>query len=67
MRPEECIIFEDAVTGVQAGLNSGARIVVGLPEDELTKNAMLNLKYDKNKTQLIILKSLKDFDYAILN
>ena len=67
MRPEECIIFEDAVTGVQAGLNSGAKIVIGLPADEFTKNAMLNLKYDKNKTKLIILNSLKDFDYDILN
>ena len=66
MKPEECIIFEDAVNGVQAGLNSGASIVVGLPEDEFTKNAMLSLKYDKNKTKLIILNSLKDFDYAIL-
>ena len=67
MRPEECIIFEDAVNGVKAGLNSGAGIVVGLPEDELTKSAMLNLPYDKNKTKLIILNSLKDFDYDILN
>ena len=67
MRPEECIIFEDAVTGVQAGLNSGAKIVIGLPADEFTKNAMLNLKYDKNKTKFIILNSLKDFDYDILN
>ena len=67
MRPEECIIFEDTVNGVKAGLNSGAGIVVGLPEDELTKSAMLNLPYDKNKTKLIILNSLKDFDYDILN
>ena len=65
-RPEECIIFEDAVNGVQAGLNSGAGIVIGLPVDEMTKNAMLNLPHDENKTKLIILNSLKDFDYAIL-
>ena len=66
MRPDECIIFEDALNGVQAGLNSGASIVVGLPEDEFTKNAMLNLPYDKSKTKLIILNSLKNFDYDIL-
>ena len=64
MRPEECIIFEDAVNGVQAGLNSGAGIVIGLPEDELTKKAMENLPYDKNKTKLYILNSLLDFDYS---
>jgi pseudouridine-5'-monophosphatase len=66
MRPEECIIFEDAVNGVQAGLNSGAGIVIGLPEDELTKKAMENLPYDKNKTKLYILNSLLDFDYSII-
>ena len=66
MRPEECIIFEDAVNGVRAGLNSGAGIVIGLPEDELTKKAMLNLPYDKNKTKLIILNTFKNFDYDIL-
>ena len=66
MRPEECIIFEDAVNGVQAGFNSGAGIVVGLPEDESTKKAMENLPYDKNKTKLYILNSLLDFKYTIL-
>jgi len=67
INPEDSIIFEDAVNGVQAGLNSGAAIVVGLPDNEITKNAMENLPYDKNKTKLIILNSLKDFDYDILN
>ena len=65
VRPEECIIFEDAVNGVQAGLNSGASIVIGLP-DSNAKNIMENISYDKCKTQLYILDSFKDFDYSLL-
>lgn len=65
VRPEECIIFEDAINGVQAGLNSGASIVVGLP-DSLVKDIMENLPYDKSKTKLCILKTFKDFDYSLI-
>ena len=66
MNPEECIVFEDAVIGVKAGLGSGARFVIGFPADEITKKAMESLTYDKKRTSLIILKSLKDFDYSLI-
>ena len=65
VRPEECIIFEDAVNGVQAALSSGASVVVGLP-DSNAKNMMENLPYDKTKTKLYILDSFKNFDYSLI-
>ena len=65
VRPEECIIFEDAINGVQAGLNTGAAIVVGLP-NSFAKNIMENLPYDKCKTKLCVLDSFKDFDYSLI-
>ena len=65
VKPEECIIFEDAINGVQAGLNSGASIVVGIPDSD-AKNYMENLPYDKCKTKLCILNSFKDFDFSLI-
>ena len=65
VRPEECIIFEDAVNGVQAGLNSGASIVVGIPEPKV-RNTMENLTYDKSRTKLYIIDSFKNFDYSLI-
>lgn len=63
--PEECIIFEDAVNGAQAGLNTGASIVVGLPDNNV-KNIMKDLPHDETRTKLCILDSYKDFDYSLL-
>ena len=65
VKPEECIIFEDAVNGVEAGLNSEAKIVVAIPNSYFIKT-IEELKYDKNKTKLCILNSLDDFDYSLL-
>ena len=65
VKPEECIIFEDAVNGVQAALNTGASIVVGLP-DNYVKNIMKDLPHDEIRTKLCILDSFKDFDYSLL-
>ena len=65
VRPEECIIFEDAINGVQAALNTGASIVVGLP-DPYVKNMMENLPYDKCKTKLCILTHYNDFNYSLI-
>ena len=62
---EECIIFEDAVKGIQAGLKSGAPIVIGMPE-YFFKEKVEELTYDKDKTKLYILESLRDFDYSII-
>jgi len=65
VKPEECIIFEDAINGVQAGLNTGASLVVGLPDD-YAKDIMKDLPHDDTRTKLCILKSFKDFDYSLL-
>ena len=65
VKPEECIIFEDAINGVQAGLNTGASIVVGKP-DNYAKNIMKDLPHDETRTKLCILESFKDFDYSLL-
>ena len=62
---DECIIFEDAVNGIQAGLNSGAPYVIGLPESFFLEKVK-ELPYDKERTKLILLKSLKEFDYSLL-
>ena len=62
---EECIIFEDAVNGVQAGLNSGAQIVIATPNN-LFREKVQELTYNKEKTKLFILDSLKDFDYSLI-
>ena len=62
---EECIIFEDAVNGIQAGLNSGAPIVVGMPEN-FFKTKVEELPYDEEKTKLILVESLKEFDYSLI-
>ena len=64
-KPEECIVFEDAVNGVEAGINSQAKIVVAIPNPNFIKNIQ-NLEYDKNKTKLCILNSFNDFDYSLI-
>ena len=62
---KNCIIFEDSISGIKAGLNSGAAIVVGIPDPHLKKQAE-EIVYDKNKVKLIILDSFKDFDYDLI-
>ena len=62
---KNCIIFEDSISGIKAGLNSGAAIVVGIPDPHLKKQAK-EIVYDKNKVKLVILDSFKDFDYDLI-
>ena len=62
---KECIIFEDAISGINAAINAGVPIVVGIP-DPLIKEEVKEIKYDKSKTKLIILDSLKDFDFSLI-
>ena len=66
LKPEECIIFEDSMNGIKAAISSGAGIVVGLPANINTQYTMEIYQYDKYKTKFIILNSLKDFDYSVL-
>ena len=65
VKSEECIVFEDAVNGVEAGLNSKAKIVVAIPDSNFIKS-IEELKYDKNNTKLCILNSFNDFDYSLI-
>ena len=64
---EECIIIQDSIYGVKAAISAGARIVIGLPDGLSSKYVMETFQFDQYKTKLIILNSLKDFDYSILD
>lgn len=37
--PEDCVVFEDAVAGVQAGIEAGASLVIGVSEHALASAA----------------------------
>ena len=63
--PEECIVFEDAASGVQAALSAGIGIVVVVMEKN-QRNTLEGLIYDKNKSKLIVLDSMDQFDFSII-
>ena len=67
LKPEECIIVEDSMNGIKAAMSSGAGVIVGLPADINTQYTMEIYQYDKYKQKFIILHSLKDFDYSVLD
>ena len=64
--PNESIVIEDGISGIKSALIAGVGIVVAIIEkcqrDELDK-----LIYDKNKTKIIVLDSLDQFDFSVLN
>jgi len=64
--PQECIVFEDAPSGAQAALSAGIKIVVVVME-KYQRSTLDNLIYDKNKSKLIILDSLEQFDFKKIN
>ena len=66
LEPKECIIFEDALSGVTAAIKSGAKIVVAIP-DPRQKADVENLIYDKKITKLIVLNCMDEFDFNIIN
>jgi beta-phosphoglucomutase-like phosphatase (HAD superfamily) len=66
LQPDECIVFEDGASGVKAAIRAGVRLVIAIME-EYQRNDLENLIYDKNRTKLIILNSLEDFDFSLLN
>ena len=66
LKPENCIIFEDALSGITAAIKSGAKIVVAIP-DPRQKKDVENIEYDKNKTKLIILNSMDEFDFSLID
>ena len=65
LEPNECIVFEDGLPGVQAAISAGVRIVVAVIE-EYQRQSFEELVYDKIRTKLIILNSLEDFDFSLL-
>jgi pseudouridine-5'-monophosphatase len=65
LEPKDCIIFEDSIGGMKAGISSGARIVIGIPDPHLRQQAD-ELQYDKKVTKLIILDNIKDFDWSLV-
>ena len=65
LQPQECIVFEDALSGVQAAISAGVGIIVAVMEKR-QKSTLEGLIYDKNKTKLIVLESLEEFDFSII-
>ena len=65
LNPKDCIIFEDSIGGIKAGISAGAAIVIGIPDSHLRKKAE-DIKYDEKKTKFIILDNIKDFDWSIV-
>ena len=65
LEPKNCIIFEDSIGGIKAGISSGAAIVVGIPDPHLRDKAE-EIKYDKNITKLVLLDKIKDFDWSLV-
>ena len=65
LEPKNCIIFEDSIGGIKAGISSGAAIVVGIPDPHLRDKAG-EIKYDKNITKLVLLDKIKDFDWSLV-
>ena len=65
LSPEDCIIFEDSVNGTIAGIRSGVPMVVTIP-DPFFRKQVEEIKYDKSKTKLVILNSIKDFDFSLI-
>ena len=66
LEPNECFIFEDALSGINAAISSGAKYVIAIP-DIRQKKDVENVKYDKDKTKLIILNSMDEFDIKLIN
>ena len=65
LEPKDCIIFEDSVGGIKAGISSGARIVVGIPDPHLRHKAE-ELEYDEKVTKVVLLDNIKDFDWSLV-
>ena len=66
LEPKNCIIFEDSIGGIKAGISAGAGIVIGIPDSHLRDKAE-EIKYDENKTKLVLLDKIKDFDWSLIS
>ena len=62
---EDCIIFEDAVNGTTAAIRAGVPMVISIPDPFLRKKVE-EIEHDENKTKLVVLNSIKDFDFKLI-
>ena len=65
LEPQECIVFEDAATGVQSAIRAGVGIIVVVME-EWQRNNLEGIIYDESRTKLIILDSMDQFDFSLI-
>ena len=65
LEPNECIVFEDSSSGVKAAISAGVPIIVAVME-KCQRNTLEGLIYDKNKTKLIVLDSMDQFDFSLI-
>jgi beta-phosphoglucomutase len=57
VKPEECVVFEDAVAGVQAGLNAGMMCIgIGSPDILTRAHFVVSGLYEMNLERLRILE-----------
>lgn len=60
--PAECVVFEDSVNGVKAGLAAGAALVVGVPDPHIRPK----MEEFTSSPNFLIVDSLAEFDTSIL-
>jgi HAD superfamily hydrolase (TIGR01509 family) len=58
---DKILVLEDAISGVQAGLNAGFK-VVWVPDPNIDKNSLQIT--DEQRQNVTTLNSLEEFDYA---
>lgn len=61
--PSECIVFEDSVNGIRAGLAAGAALVVGVPDPHIR----YKMEEFTSAPNFMIIDSLADFDTSIIS
>ena len=63
--PEECIFFEDALSGIKAGISAGVGVIIAIMDKSMI-NSLEELAYDKNRCKLIVIESLDEFDFSLI-
>ena len=63
--PEECIVFEDALSGVKAAISAGVGVIIAIMDKSMI-NSLEKLVYDKNRSKIVVLESLEEFDFSLI-
>ena len=63
--PEECIVFEDALSGVKAAISAGVGVIIAIMDKSMI-NSLEELVNDKNRCKLIVIESLEEFDFSLI-